>query len=107
MDTKVAHKIEMHKMLVSLLEENNSCPKFKQSVTSQLHELRGNMIDSLTNMDHETESFKQIIQTLDTYTLPPLQLSPKPKWRPCVRKPKRICYPGTISCCQSCSVLPL
>ena len=107
MDTKVAHKIEMHKMLVSLLEDKPTCPKFKQSVTSQLHELRGNMIDSLTNMDHETESFKQIIQTLDTYTLPPLQLSPKPKWHPCVRKPKRICYPGTSACCQSCSVLPL
>ena len=98
MNTKVAHNIEMHRMLVSLLEDNHTCPKFKQSVTSQLHELRGNMIDSLKDMNSETETFKQMIQTLDTYTIPPLQLSPKPRWRPCVRKPKRIS--GTIDCCQ-------
>ena len=83
MDTKIAHKIEMHNLMVQLLSKSSDQDgsKFNISCRDQLLGIRADLIKHLNNLDSDNPNYEAIVQTINTFRQP-VPFSPKLKWLP-------------------------
>ena len=83
MDTQIAHKIEMHGLLLELLQKNCNpdTDKFKIALRNQLLVLRAELIDHLNELEPDNPNYEAIVQTINTFRQP-VPFSPKLKWLP-------------------------
>ena len=83
MDTKIAHKIEMHNMMVELVTKDTSpdTSRFKKSLRDQLLVARAELIEHLMHLEPENPNYEAIVQTINTFRQP-VPFSPKLKWLP-------------------------
>ena len=83
MDTQIAHKIEMHKMLFDLLPKSSfpDTDKFVIALRNQICQLKAELIEHLNHLEPENPNYQAIVQTINTFRQP-VPFSPKLKWLP-------------------------
>ena len=83
MDTQIAHKIEMHNLIVQLLSKSSEQDgsKFNNSCRDQLLGIRADLIKHLNSLDSDNPNYEAIVQTINTFRQP-VPFSPKLKWLP-------------------------
>ena len=81
MDTKIAHKIEMHNLKVQLINKTSEQDgsKFNISCRDQLLGVRADLINHLNSLEPDNPNYQAIIDTIHTFKQP-IPFSPKLEW---------------------------